>query len=252
MKKFIHSETGYHSYAATFPLVEVDNGSTIRLYAPYKGIWAPAEIRGGKVVVIDTDRDGFVYDISRARNIIKLLPVRGDPYEIYYDYLRLGLRPPRSILGYIINEQRGPLKLFFDEVPTLVGRVHYLAALVSLDGVKTEARKLVERRFAGYGYRHMGAILSIEESILVPGRLPKPHEFLLAETESGEGYVLLRPLPANFWSPADVVYSFGLEAVFRNAPPYYYRNTGSGTVQTLHFLPGTVVSEVPELEYYSG
>jgi len=249
LKMFYHPETGYRSFASTFPLLMRDG----KLWAPYKGGYVPAEIRDDGTIVADD----AVKPLPFLRHFTAVATVfRGERFITYYDFLRLGKKPPSTIVKGAYDMAAGPAKNLLSYVPVLKYPLVYIAA-----GFSDVVSQLLNEMFVGYGWKGMGSIVDIhveQHFMLDSGRLrtPYPEEFLFADTKSGRGYVLLRPMPVRIWRRDDVVWGAGVaETLQRNVPPYHYTSSDPGNRDVrveLHYLPGVIVRRVPELEYVVG
>ncbi len=224
---------GSRVYCASYPILRAGK----EYWAPYKALYARAEVSPSGVVIDSSDTVGFDYFLSEAGY------VRGSLFDIYYDFARLGAQPAKSVdLGsgkFVFDPSRGPLKQRLSTLTVLNADVCYLVAVPRI-ALKTRLNPLdLLREPVGYGWKGLGVLLNVDVAPIEC----KPEAIMTAKTKDG-GAVALRPLPSPPAEPEGPEWLI----LLRDAPPYWLARRSDKRVGE-YVAEGAPLRGIPAAEF---
>lgn len=244
----IHGVNGrnYRVFASTFALFSTwDKGE---IYAPLQGGYARVEVTRNGIEIVD-DNIVPLDNFTREGVIIK-----GENYQVVYDYYRLGVEPPNDFLGFKVQPVRGQFRNLMKRVKVLDADVVYFFAPPDFRMIRpfeSRIRKLLQLDIddltsiiGGHGYQGYGVLA--DYSIIRTRISISPENILFARY--GDKYVNLRPIPVPAVNKKWVVSGWTNFIALRLNPPYYVPPYATkNTIE--HYLPGTVFKDIPNIEW---
>jgi len=260
---------GYKSFAATWALLLWSRDEVLVPYAGEGFVKAKINDYNNAKTLFIVDSVDDVIEFTDPRIMERALVYRGDLYSIYYDYTRLGVKPPSSIAignSYIFDHQKGPMKLqkttvyvikrpltfIFASVYSVVWRLVDFAWRNEFPVSRGDVSvKELLKVLPSIGFKKEAVLEEADEYLCdICGALG-PESFLFAEVDGGKGFIALRPMPVELWKPDEITWSFSFNV--RPTPPYHYGIFGPRkTPRTLHIIPGSIVARLPKLKYEVG
>jgi hypothetical protein len=237
-------------FASTFAILSIpvkEGDEFVRHnYIPFLNNFVRAGIDKDGIYVLDDN------DVKTIRDFTMRLGVlRGAPFELYYDYLRLGKKPPTSIFGFVFDERRGPMHNLIRYLDYVVADFMYIFNFPDIEN-KDMRRDLLTIiynapyiRPAGYGYLGFGVIADYVVSILNRKQLD-PDRYLFANYND-KYWIALRPIPRDVVDKNWIV-AGRLRYRSINPNPPYYSASGAKT-PIVHYLPGVIFREKPDVEW---